>query len=193
MLRTLRTIALSAILSGALVTPALAHIGLGEAGGFAHGFMHPLGGLDHVLVMVAVGLLAAHLGGRALWLVPSTFMGMMLAGGISGLAGFQLPFVELAIGLSVVVLGALVALGVNLSTILAMSIVGLFAIFHGHAHGTELPGGSTPAAFATGFVIATALLHAAGMGFGIAARSRLWTTKDVGAAMALFGVTLIAH
>jgi urease accessory protein len=198
MLRTPRTIALSIILSGVLVTPAFAHIGLGDAGGFAHGVMHPIGGLDHVLAMIAVGLLAAHLGGRALWLVPSAFVAMMVTGGSMGFAGVQLPFVEPAIGLSVVFLGALVALGINLPTILAMGIVGAFAIFHGHAHGTELPDGGAPATFVAGFVIATALLHAAGIGLALAierlaANSRLWAARGAGAAMALFGVSLFAQ
>ncbi|MBL8895214.1 MAG: HupE/UreJ family protein [Rhizobiales bacterium] len=194
----LRTIALSTILFGALFTPAFAHIGLHDQGGLAHGFMHPIGGLDHVMAMVAVGMLAAHLGGRALWLVPAAFVGMMIVGGVLGFMGAPLPFVEQGIGLSVVVLGVLVALGVGMPTILAMTVVGLFAVFHGHAHGTELPAGSAPAAFAAGFIAATALLHAAGIGLGIAiqriaVRSRVWTTRIIGAVMALTGVSLFVQ
>lgn len=198
MLRTLRKIALSAILCGALMTPALAHIGVGDHGGFAHGFMHPVGGLDHVLAMVAVGLLAAHLGGRTLWLVPSAFVGMMIAGGIIGFTGVPLPLVEPAIGLSVIVLGVLVALGINMPTLFAMGLVGLFAVFHGHAHGTEFPDGGAPVIFAAGFVLTTMLLHAAGIGLALAtqrlaASSRLWTTRIAGAVMALFGVSLLTQ
>ncbi len=194
----LRTIVLAAVLAGTLATPALAHVGVGDHGGLAHGFMHPLGGLDHILAMVAVGMLAAHLGGGAMWLVPAAFIGMMTLGGVLGFAGVPLPFVEQGIALSVIVLGVLVALGVGMPTALAMGIVGVFAVFHGHAHGTELPDGSAPAAYAAGFILATALLHAAGIGLGIAierlaARSRVWTTRMVGAVMALLGVSLFAQ
>lgn len=198
MLRTLKPMGLAALFGGMLATPAVAHIGLGDQGGLAHGFLHPIGGLDHVLAMVAVGMIAAHLCGRALWLVPSAFVAMMVAGGVLGFAGLSLPFVESGIGLSVIVLGILVALGVNMPTLLAMLVVGLFAVFHGHAHGTELPDGSAATAYAVGFVIATALLHAAGIGFGlaltrIAHSSRLWSTRAIGGLMALFGVTLFAQ
>lgn len=198
MFRKLRLVAISIVSSGVLVTPAFAHVGLHDQGGILHGFMHPIGGLDHVMAMVAVGMLAANLGGRALWLVPSAFVSMMVVGGVLGLTGVPLPFVEHGIGLSVIVLGVLVALGVNMPAILAMSVVGLFAVFHGHAHGTELPAGSTPAAFAAGFVLATVLLHAAGIGLGVtmdrfAANSRVWTTRIIGAVMAVFGISLFAQ
>lgn len=198
MLKSLRTAALTAILAGAVATPAGAHIGLGDHGGFTHGITHPVSGLDHILAMVAVGVLAAHLGGRALWLVPAAFIGMMAIGGILGFAGVTLPFVEHGIGLSVIVLGALVALDVTMPTMLAMAIVGLFAIFHGHAHGTELPLDSTPSAFAAGFVVATALLHACGIALGmliqrLAQPSRVWTTRIAGALMAIFGLSLLAQ
>jgi urease accessory protein len=196
--RKLRTIVLSAILVGTLATPALAHVGTVNHGGFAHGFMHPLVGLDHILAMVAVGMLAARLGGRAMWLVPAAFIAMMMLGGLLGFAGVPLAFVEQGIWLSVIVLGVLVALGLNMPTALAMGIVGVFAVFHGHAHGTELPDGSAPAAYVAGFVLATAVLHAAGIGLGIAVErlavsARVWTTRTVGAVMTLSGVSLFAQ
>src|SRR3954447_25676121 len=113
-------------------TASHAHAGVAAATGFTHGFLHPVGGLDHVLVMVAVGLFAVHLGGRALWLVPLSFVSMTAVGGIVGMAGFGLPFVEIGIALSVIVLGAAVAFSLHLPTVAAMGLVGLFAIFHGH-------------------------------------------------------------
>jgi urease accessory protein len=118
---------------------ASAHIGVGDTHGFLHGFSHPLGGIDHVLAMIAVGIFAAHLGGRALWLVPLSFISTMAIAGLLGMAGVWLPFVEIGIGMSVVVLGFAVALQLNLPTLAAMGLVGFFAIFHGHAHGAEMP------------------------------------------------------
>jgi urease accessory protein len=151
------------------VTPSLAfaHLGIGDTDGIAHGFMHPVTGIDHVLAMVAVGLFAAQLGGRALWLVPLTFVAMMACGGAVGMAGLQLPYVEIGIGLSVVVLGGLVATGLNPPLAIAMALVGFFAIFHGHAHGAEMPDTASGFAYAGGFIVATALLHATGIGFGM--------------------------
>ena len=185
------------LLSLLAATPAFAHVGLGDHGGFMHGFMHPIGGADHVLAMVGVGLLAAQLGGRALWAVPMAFVGMMVLGGILGFEGVNIPFVEAGIAASVIVLGALVAFGAKLPTALAMALVGVFAIFHGHAHGMELPEGSAPLEFAVGFVLATALLHVAGIGLGlsihrIAGGPRAWVTKAVGGVMAAIGVSLLS-
>lgn len=181
----------------ALLTPslALAHTGVGDTHGFVHGFAHPLGGLDHMLAMVAVGLFAAHLGGRALWLVPASFVGVMALGGAVGMAGIEIPFVEAGIALSVIVLGAAVALQVALPTIAAMALVGFFAIFHGHAHGAELPQGASGLGYAAGFLIATALLHAAGISLGLAigrlgARG-LRTAQLGGTAMALAGAGIL--
>jgi urease accessory protein len=131
-----------------------------------HGFSHPVSGLDHVLAMVMVGVLAWQLGGRALWLVPASFVGVMAAGGVLGVAGAGVPFVELGIAVSVVALGAMVALGIKAPVAIAMGVVGLFAIFHGHAHGAEMPEDAGGIAYAAGFMIATALLHLAGIGLG---------------------------
>jgi urease accessory protein len=149
-------------------TAALAHPGLGDAHGFAHGLAHPLGGLDHLLAMVTVGIFAWQLGGRALWLVPGAFVLAMAGGGALAAQGIAVPLVELGIALSVVVLGAIVALGVKAPLAIAMALVGFFAIFHGQAHATEMPLGASPGAYAAGFVLATALLHVAGIALGVA-------------------------
>jgi len=153
-------------------SPAFAHTGmhpLGESG-FVAGFTHPLLGLDHLLAMLGVGVWAAQLGGRATWLVPAAFVGVMVAGAALALSGAALPMVEFGIGGSVLVIGGLIAFGARVPLAAAMALAGLFALFHGHAHGTELPGFAHPAACGAGFVLATALLHAAG--FGIAALLR---------------------
>ncbi|MBK1670948.1 urease accessory protein [Rhodovibrio sodomensis] len=162
---------LIAFLATALsATSALAHTGAMTAGGFLTGFLHPIGGLDHVLAIVTVGLLAFHVGGRATWLVPASFVGMMVVGGALGAAALALPLVEFGIVLSVVVLGAMVASGRAMPAVLAIAVVGAFAVFHGHAHGTEMPGAASGMAYGLGFVLATALLHAAGLlaGYGLA-------------------------
>ncbi|WP_457584019.1 HupE/UreJ family protein [Ensifer canadensis] len=158
-------IAAAALIASA--APAFAHLNPEEHGSFAAGFSHPLFGLDHILVMVAVGLWAAQIGGRALWLVPSAFVGMMAVGFALATAGVDLPFVEPAILASVVALGLLVAVAVRLDAAASAAVVGLFALFHGHAHGGEL-GSAGALPFAIGFMIATALLHAAGIGLGVA-------------------------
>ena len=156
-----------------LPTAALAHTGAGDTSGFSHGFLHPLGGADHLLAMVAVGLFAAHLRGRALWLVPGAFVVMMAAGGALGAAGVGVPHVETGIALSVMVLGAAIAGGLSVPTAVAMTLAGFFAIFHGHAHGAELPPGSDAVAYSVGFVVATGMLHVCGILCGLAHRSRL--------------------
>ncbi|HEX8417315.1 MAG TPA: HupE/UreJ family protein [Methylobacterium sp.] len=164
--KALRSLALPALL---FATPALAHTGQDDASGLVHGFLHPIGGLDHVLAMVAVGLIAAQLGGRALRLVPVAFLAMMALGGALGAAGLALPFVEFGIALSVVVLGVLVALNLPLPIAGSMILVGAFATFHGYAHGAEMPAAASGLAYGLGFVAATALLHAAGIGLGLLA------------------------
>lgn len=179
-----------------LPTAALAHTGVGGTSGFAHGFWHPIGGLDHILAMVAVGAFAARLGGRALWIVPTAFVAMMAVGGFIGMEGIQLPFVETGVALSVVVLGLAVALRWKLPVAVASALVGLFAIFHGHAHGGEMPVAASGLAYAIGFMVATAMLHVAGVGLGLAvakigARSQL-ALQASGGAMALAGVALLS-
>jgi len=176
---------------------AQAHVGVGDTAGFAHGFMHPMSGVDHILAMVAIGLFAAHLGGRALWLVPLSFVSMMIVGGALGVAGAPLPFVEIGIGLSVVVLGLAVASSFDVPTALAMVLVGFFAIFHGHAHGTEMPETASGVAYGTGFVLATVTLHSLGIGLGliIGKLGRAYGRRILqvaGGAMALAGIAILA-
>lgn len=156
-------------------TPAFAHLPPGEYGSFLAGVTHPIFGLDHVLAMIAVGLWAAQIGGRAVWLVPTAFVLTMIAGFLLALAGLPLPFVEPAILASIVILGLVVALALRPDPRAAMALVGAFALFHGHAHGGEL-GGANALQFGAGFALATALLHAAGLGTAVAA-SRLLTTN----------------
>jgi urease accessory protein len=196
-MHTPRPLALLALsLLALLPTAALAHTGHAAAGGLAAGFLHPLGGLDHVLAMVAVGLLAWNLGGRALWLVPLAFVAAMAAAGAIGMAGTALPLVELGIGLSVVAIGGLVALGLRLPTALAMGIAAVFAIFHGHAHGTEMDPTASGLAYGAGFVAATVLLHAtgilAGLGLGRLAAGGGAPSRASGAAIAALGVLILA-
>jgi urease accessory protein len=182
-----------------IVTPGLAfaHTGIDHGAGFFHGLAHPVGGLDHILAMVAVGVFAFVLGGRALWLVPLSFVGAMVAGFALGLAQVQLPFVELAIAFSSVAIGGAAALGRPMPVGAAMALVGVFAIFHGHAHGAEMPLAAGGLAYALGFIAATALLHLAGIAaaFGVArlsARFGKTTARLAGAAFALGGVGVLA-
>ncbi len=145
---------------------ALAHTGVGDTSGFSHGFVHPLTGIDHLLAMMMVGVFAWQLGGRALWLVPLTFVLVMAIGGVFGVAGIGIPFVETGIALSVIVLGAAVAFRLTVPVAVAVALVGLFAVFHGHAHGEEMPENVAGLAYGLGFMLATAALHAAGIGIG---------------------------
>ncbi len=153
----------------ALVWPLLAwaHEETGQAAGFLAGLTHPVSGLDHVMAMVAVGFWGAQLGAPALWALPVAFPMVMAVGGMLGLMGIPLPGVELGIALSAVALGAMVLGEVKVTLPVAAGLVGFFAIFHGHAHGTELPDGASGLYYSIGFVVATGLLHAAGIGFGM--------------------------
>lgn len=184
-----RRIAAPAMILVGLTGSALAHTGHGDTSGFLHGFAHPLGGFDHVLAMVAVGLYAAMLGGRALWLVPATFVSVMALGGTLGVAGYPIPYAEIGIALSVIVLGLAIAFRISVPTLAAMALVGLFAIFHGHAHGAEMPQDLSGYEYAAGFLLATALLHWAGITLGFAAGRR--AAQAAGGAMALAGVALL--
>jgi len=165
----LKLLALIAAAMLSVAGPAFAHIDPVAHGSFLSGFSHPLFGLDHIVVMVVVGLWAANIGGRALWIVPGAFVGAMAAGYILALSGVSLPFVEQGILASVVVLGLLIAAAVRLPVALSATLVGVFALFHGHAHGGEL-GVATALPFGLGFALATALLHAAGLGLGLRLR-----------------------
>jgi urease accessory protein len=148
----------------------LAHTGEGVAGGFLAGITHPIFGFDHVVAMIAVGLWGAFLGQPAIWLLPVVFPVVMAFGGLAGVLGMPLPGVETGIALSALALGAMVALALRPPLWVAALLVGAFAIFHGHAHGTELPEAANPLAYGVGFVIATGLLHLSGIALGLLAR-----------------------
>ena len=146
---------------------AAAHVESGQAGGFLSGLSHPVSGLDHVLAMIAVGLWGAQLGRPALWLLPVAFPIMMAFGGMLGLVGMPLPGVEVGIAVSGVVLGALILGEIKMPIIGAVVVVAFFAVFHGHAHGTELQPGQNAMLYSLGFVIMTGLLHGVGIGIGL--------------------------
>ena len=162
----LKRLALAVSLLSLSVAPALAHLTPEEHGSLLAGASHPMFGADHILAMVAVGLWAALLGGRALWLVPSAFVGTMALGFAAAIAGAPLPFVEPVILASVVVIGLLAAVALKVPTWAGMVMVGFFALFHGHAHGGEL-GAAGALSFGIGFALSTALLHATGVGLGL--------------------------
>jgi urease accessory protein len=181
-----RTALLAAILTFALAGPALAHTGAGTTHGFAEGFGHPFSGADHILAMVCVGLWAALLGGRATWIVPAAFVVAMAAGGVAGAYGIGIPFVEAGILASIVILGLLVAFNVRLHVAAAAAVAALFAVFHGHAHGAEMPVDGSGLAYGLGFMLASAILHGAGLAAGIGL-GRLVQIKAVRAAGAFVG------
>jgi urease accessory protein len=149
-----------------LPLPALAHTGLGHVAGFTAGFAHPLGGADHLMAMVAIGLWAGLMGGRAAWALPLAFLSAMAVGGGLGMMGVGLPMVEAGIAGSVIVLGALVALAVRPPLAVGLGLAALFGLAHGHAHGAEMLDGAGAATYAAGFLLATAGLHAIGWAFG---------------------------
>lgn len=165
----LRTLKMGLVaLFAAIPALALAHPGHEHTTSFISGFMHPMGGLDHLLAMLAIGLWAASLGGRALWAVPAAFIGTMLVGGGLAVAGVQVPFIEQGIVLSVILMGALLVGAARFPVVICAGIAGLFAVFHGAAHGLEMPLNANGAEYALGFAAATALLHLVGIGFGAA-------------------------
>jgi urease accessory protein len=169
--------------------PALAHSVGTSAAGFTAGFLHPASGLDHLLAMVSVGIWGAELGAPAIWLLPIAFPLIMAVGGAFGVIGVPLPAGELLIALSVVVLGTLVATARRLPVAAALAIVGTFAIAHGHAHGVELPMAADALAFTVGFVLATGLLHLAGIMIGVLGRwpSGVVAIRACGGVVALTG------
>jgi urease accessory protein len=168
-------------------TAALAHVQPGEGGGFFTGFLHPISGPDHVIAMVAVGLWGAQLGAPAIWLLPVTFPMVMAMGGFLGLVGVPLPGVELGIAASAILLGAAVMTETRPPLYAAAALVGFFAIFHGHAHGTELPPGESGLLYSLGFVVATGCLHAIGIAIGAIHR---WPTGQIALRIAGSGVIL---
>jgi len=189
----LRRILLLAILTTVSASPALAHTGVHLVHSFASGIAHPLGGSDHILAMITVGLWAAVAGGRTIWIWPTTFVATMLAGFAAARLSLPIPFVESVVLSSVVILGLLVAFSVKAPLALGAAIMGLFGFFHGHAHGAE-----TAAAdlipYAAGFALATAALHSTGVGLGLFAKGWIGRValRTMGGLTVLGGVALIA-
>jgi urease accessory protein len=183
------------ILALLLLTPAAAraHVPGGGASGFLAGLRHPVSGLDHVLAMISVGIWGAQLGPPAVWLLPVTFPMMMAVGGFLGLAGISLPGVEIGIALSALLLGLAVAREARPGLAVAAALVALFAIFHGHAHGAELPAGQDGVLYSVGFVVATGCLHAAGIAIGLVHRWKAGRAalRVAGAAVALAGLAFL--
>jgi len=178
-----------------VAAPAYAHTGVHLHFSFESGFLHPIMGLDHLLAMFAVGLLAAQLGGRAIWLVPGAFVGTMILGALLGFSGAAIPGVEPVIVLSVIAIALPVAFALGMPVALAMVYVGLFAIFHGFAHGAELPSDGQALPYIAGFALATALLHAAGLAVGLAcgrsvAGSGALALRAAGGLVVLVGLSL---
>lgn len=190
-----RFIILVALVCIALCEPAAAHVEGGLAGGFTGGFLHPLLGPDHVVAMVAVGLWGAFLGAPAIFVLPIVFPLVMAFGGVLGILGLPLPGVEAGIAVSAVVLGLMVALAAKPHLAIAAILVGAFAIFHGYAHGAELPDGADAVAYSAGFVIATGLLHLAGIAFGLLAQwpaGRI-AVRAAGSAIAVAGLLFLGR
>jgi urease accessory protein len=173
---------------------AFAHTGGAIGGGALNGFAHPLFGPDHVAAMVAVGLLGAFLGPPAIFLLPVVFPIVMAAGGALGIFGVPIPGVEFGIALSAMILGLMVALAARPPLWIAAALVGAFAVFHGHAHGAELPAGADAVAYSLGFVVATGLLHLAGIAFGLLVRwpAGLIAVRAAGAMIALAGLVFLS-
>lgn len=185
----LRRFIVSAMLAASVV-PAQAHTGGSETSGFVTGIMHPMAGLDHVLAMLAVGLLASLLGGRALWAVPASVVATMLAAAMLTLAGIETPAIEVGILVSVVLLGSVVAAGKPFPLSAAMTLVGVLAVFHGSAHGAEMPAGASAIFYGAGFVTASLILHGVGLLSGLAAQRHTSGVRFAGAAISCAGLLL---
>lgn len=170
--------------------PALAHTGSRAVSGLVDGFAHPFSGLDHTLAMVAVGLFAAVLGRRALWAVPASFVSMMLVGGFMVILGIEIPAVEAGIALSVVILGAVLAAGSRCLISVAMTLTGIFAIFHGHAHRAEMPMEAAAGLYCLGFTSATILLHGVGLAVGTVISHRQMIRRWAGGGISIAGIVL---
>ena len=178
-----------------LASRAFAHTGGGEQAGFGTGFLHPLSGWDHMVAMVAVGLWGAQLGAPAVWALPVTFPMVMALGGMLGLLGIPLPGIEIGIALSAVVLGTMIVTAARPPLWVAGLIVAVFAVFHGYAHGAELPAGGNALFYSLGFVIATGLLHALGITIGVIHR---WSAgrialRVLGGGVAAAGVVFLVQ
>ena len=185
------------IVATALLAPAtvLAHNPAGIAGGFASGFMHPLTGIDHILAMAAVGIWGTQLGAPAIWALPVAFPLVMSIGGAMGVRGVPLAGVEIGIAASALLLGLMIFSEARPSLVAAALLVGFFAIFHGYAHGTELPHAGNPLAYGVGFVLATGLLHVSGIALGLIHRwpSGARVLRLAGGGISLAGLFLLVH
>jgi urease accessory protein len=191
-LRALPALAALALLPNS----ALAHVEGEPAGaGFIAGFLHPLAGIDHVLAMLAVGMWGAQLGNPAIWVLPVAFPQVMAMGGVAGILGLPLPAIELGVTCSVIVLGLMIALDRRPPLWVASLLVGFFAVFHGYAHGAELPGQARAVAYSAGFVVATGLIHLTGIGIGFVVRlpRGAGLLRAGGSAIALAGLFLVGR
>lgn len=179
-------------------TLASAHTGFSEASGLLHGMIHPISGMDHLLAMIMVGVLAQQLGRRAIWLVPITFLSLMTIGGALGIFGFNISLIETGIAASVIMLGAMVAIDAKIPISVAMGVVGFFALFHGYAHGAEMPENIGGFTYAVGFLMATGTLHAVGIGLGliisdVSARHGSAIVRATGALASFAGIGLLLN
>jgi urease accessory protein len=193
MRRSFKLLSFAAVATVSFSTAALAHVGDHSHMSFTEGLLHPFSGLDHVLAMVAVGLWASQLGGRALWLLPLTFPAVMALGAALGLSGVTLPWVEIGIAGSVMVLGAVVALALRPSLAISIPLIGAFALLHGYSHGVELPASASALSYGAGFIAATLMLHAVGIATGLIAGCLpvRFTARTAGGAIAVLGVVLL--
>ncbi|MBO1905480.1 HupE/UreJ family protein [Microvirga sp. 3-52] len=190
---------IAALVSAVMLAPtaALAHAGHGDTAGFMHGIAHPISGIDHVLAMVSVGILAAGIGGRALWLLPLTFISVMAGAAVLGMVGFALPSFEVWIAGSLVALGLAVAYPSYLSSLTGAGLIAVFAVFHGYAHGAEMPAGASGLAYAAGFVMGTVLLIGSGAGITLLAGLKggqmgRRVLRGGGAAIGLYGLAALS-
>jgi urease accessory protein len=169
---------------------AAAHTGQATLGGLSSGFEHPLFGLDHLLAMLAVGIWGAQMGSRSVWTLPVTFPLIMALGGLAGMVGIHLPDVEVGIALSVLALGLAIAFAWKPFETIALLLIAVFAIFHGYAHGVELPNSVDPAAYSVGFVSATGMIHVFGIGIGLLLGQLFngWFSRGLGGAIAAGGM-----
>ena len=184
---------IAAILLALWPLVAHAHVAPGQVVGLLTGFRHPWSGLDHILAMIAVGIWGAQLGAPAIWLLPVTFPMVMACGGFLGLIGVHLPGVEFGIAASALLLGAMVSLEARPPLLWAAVLVGIFGLYHGHAHGTELPDGQSGMLYSMGFVLATGCLHAAGIALGLIhpLPAGRWGLRGAGACIAIMGLFFI--
>lgn len=190
---------IAALASAVMLAPTatLAHTGHGDTAGFMHGIAHPISGIDHVLAMVSVGILAAGIGGRALWLLPLTFISVMMGAAVLGMIGVDLPSFEVWIAGSLVALGLAVAYPSYLSSLTGAGLIAVFAIFHGYAHGAEMPVGASGLAYAAGLVMGTVLLIGTGTGVTLLAglkggRFGPCVLRGGGAAIGLYGLAALS-